>query len=246
MATFSLSCTSTAANDVAGWMGGGVWSVAMAGSPSPKISSDNPWKALILECLSSWTTVSFDGLDTGKAQSVSPSLWHGYLFLQCGARGGPGGRGALVVVADGHHPKIPRGNGRAAGTRAAGATRAGREPAGDLAACRFGGRGAGRQPPGWRTGPGASRSPGDDFHHHSHRAGAGPGTLRRGAGVLLPAGPAVGGQGLSECPEARTAHPGGNGVLAQSAPGLLSKGNPGDGGECAHLRSLLAALPNAA
>ncbi len=34
MATFSSSCTSTAAKDVAGCTGGGVWSLAKAGSAS--------------------------------------------------------------------------------------------------------------------------------------------------------------------------------------------------------------------
>src|SRR5436305_15260208 len=61
---------------------------------------------LTMKSPSSPSTVSFDGLDRWKAQTVS----HGYLFLQRGAARGPRGGGALVAVEDGHHAKIPRGH----------------------------------------------------------------------------------------------------------------------------------------
>jgi len=52
MATFSSSWTSTAANDVAGCTGGGVWSLAMAGSASQSKNGGIARKVLIvLDCI---------------------------------------------------------------------------------------------------------------------------------------------------------------------------------------------------
>ncbi len=52
MATFSLSCTSTAANEVAGCTGGGLWSLATAGSASQIASSGIALRILIvLDCI---------------------------------------------------------------------------------------------------------------------------------------------------------------------------------------------------
>src|SRR4051812_37188510 len=52
MATFSFSCTSTAAKEVAGWTGGGVWSVAAAGRASHTTRSGNPCKTRIaIDCI---------------------------------------------------------------------------------------------------------------------------------------------------------------------------------------------------
>ncbi len=52
MATFSSSCTSTAAKVVAGCTGGGVWSLAMAGSASQSRKSGIARKVLIvLDCI---------------------------------------------------------------------------------------------------------------------------------------------------------------------------------------------------
>ena len=85
-----------------------------------------------------------------------------------------------------------------------------------------------------------------DFHHYPHRPGAGPRTLRRQPGLLLPAGSALGCARLSQRPQAKAADPGRDRILAESAQRLLSPQNPRGRGECAHLRPILAALPSAA
>src|SRR5580700_5327921 len=101
----------------------------------------------------------------------------------------------MVAVADDDHAKIPRGNMGAPGTGGAGPDCPCRGPAesreaDSLAARRVGWGGSGGQPAGWRTRSHVSRSPGVDFDDHAHRAEPGDGTVRRGTGVLLSAGPA--------------------------------------------------------
>ena len=64
--------------------------------------------------------------------------------------------------------------------------------------------------------------------------------------LLLPAGPALGGAGLFECPQAPPADSGRDRVLAQPAQRLLPARDSGCGGECPHLRPLVAAVPAAA
>src|ERR1700722_3596756 len=88
MATFSLSCTSTAAKVVAGAMGGGECSLAMAGSASQSRQSGIARGVLIvLDCI-------ILGLDCPWGKSVT----HDSVFLQFDVAGGAASRCALVAV----------------------------------------------------------------------------------------------------------------------------------------------------
>src|ERR1039458_404267 len=138
MATFSSSCTSTAANDVAGCTGGGVWTLATAGSASQSKNGGIARKVLIVhDCI-------ILGLCPGKVISVT----HDSLFLQPGTAGGLGGRSPLVAVADGHHAKIPRRAGGPPGQSSICTCRSGWRTPAHLAPCRLGRRGACGKPAG--------------------------------------------------------------------------------------------------
>src|SRR5579875_1984755 len=184
MATCSPEWTSTAAKDVAGSTGGGVCSEAAAGRAMPMIRGSRRAESLIVrDCI-------IVRLDSGTAVSVT----HGSFFLQSGSSGGACGHGALVAVEDGRRAEVPSGAVGAAGQDAGSAARWG--PAGDLAACGFSGRGAGRKPACRRAGAGLSRAQIADFDHHAHRPGSGPPAVRRGTSLLLSSGSAVGGAGV--------------------------------------------------
>ena len=151
-------------------------------------------------------------------------------------------------MAHGHDPKIP---GRAAGTAGTGPETAdcgcGRGwAAADLAARGERGRSAGRDPTGEDAGCGAAGVFCGDFDDYAYGAGAGARTIRGEPGILLPAGPAVGGARVSGCAKTAHAGAGGDGVLAESAEWVLSPWDSRGGGERENLRSLLAALQNAA
>src|SRR5580700_9610921 len=101
MATLSSSWTSTAANVVAGCTGGGVWSLAMAGSASHSKNSGIARKVLIvLDCI-------IMRLDRGTTNSVT----HDSIFLQYRAAGSAGDGIAVVALADCHYTKISGGAG---------------------------------------------------------------------------------------------------------------------------------------
>src|SRR6185437_12680031 len=202
-------------------------------------SSNGPGKGrrcvkslIVRDCIIEW-------LDTGEAVSVT----HGSFFLQSSSSGGAGGHGAVVAVEDGHYPQIPAGD---VGTAGPGAeTVACWRSACHLATCGFGGRGAGREQVGGGAGTGLPRLQAADFNHDAHRPGSRPTALWRGAGLLLPAGPAVGGLGVFEGHPAADAGTYRDGVLAEFAGRVLPVANSGGGGERAYLRPLLAAVPAA-
>ena len=151
-------------------------------------------------------------------------------------------------MAHGDHPEIPGGAAGTAGTRP-GAARVwlgGGRAAADLAARGECGRGAGRDTAGEDAGCGAAGVFCGDFHDHAHGTGAGARALRSESGFLLPARSAVGGARVSGCARAAHAGAGGDGVLAESAEWMLSPRNSRGCGERADLRSVVAALPDAA
>src|SRR5580692_2934254 len=139
MATFSWSCTSTAANEVAGCTGGGLWSLARAAGKAVRSASSEATlrDVIVHDCI-------ILGLDRKRANSVT----HDCFFLQPRAVVGAACQRALVVVANCDHEQIPRGPWRAIGQCAGLDQEQGGRAPGDLATRGFGWRGAGGEPAG--------------------------------------------------------------------------------------------------
>ena len=92
----------------------------------------------------------------------------------------------------------------------------------------------------------SSRIPPPHLHHHPHRPGPGAHALRRRPRLLLPARPALGCARLPQGTPAPDADPRRDGILAQPAERLLPPRYSRCRRQRSYLRSLLAALPDAA